>query len=270
MIIVLYGPNSYLRQKKLNKVVEEYKKKYSGLSYDYFDLNKSGEFLKLKEFSGQSLLFDNKKMAILKNLYEIDLKEAKDFLKTYMNSKDFTILISEDKALPLEFAFLKKKAFSIEKFDNLKGDKWNLFIQKETRKRGLVFTPRALNFLIEEYKNDIWGLINELEKLDLFFIGKPERTSLDLKEINEVGDYHYKSPNIFIFINAIINNKDVSQKIIALEKLFISQEEPVKIFNILASMKRLPGKLIQKMAHYDVLLKSGKIGYEDILLYLAL
>lgn len=270
MIIVLHGPDSYHRQKKMNKIIEEYRKKYSGLSCEYFDLAGMEEFSKLKEFSSQLLLFDNKKMAVLKNIYEVDLKEIKDFFKKYADSEEFTILISEDKALPSELAFLKKKAFSIEKFDKLDANQWRLFIQKEINTRGLKFTPRAFNFLIEEYKNDVWGLINELEKIDLFLIEKPERNEVDLKEINQVGDYHYKSPNIFVFMNTISNNQDLIQRVVSLEKLFIGQEDLVKIFNIFSSLKNLSVKLIQKLAYYDVMVKSGKMRYEEVLLDLAL
>ncbi len=60
------------------------------------------------------------------------------------------------------------------------------------------------------------------------------------------------------------------QKITALERLFIGQEEPVKIFNILASQNRLPIGLIQKLADYDAMVKSGRIDYEEVLLDLAL
>ncbi len=270
MIILLYGPDSYRRQKKLNKIIEEYRKKHSGLSCEYFDLGNAGESLKLKEFSAQLLLFDNKKLAILKNLYEADLKEFKDFLKSYLGSKDFTILISEDKVLPPELNFVKKKAFLAEKFENLKGDKWQAFIQREIKERDMALVPKAFDFLVEEYKNDVWGLINELEKLDLFFWGQLERKNLDLKDMEKVGDYYYKSPNIFGFMNTVIRKGDLVQKTIALEKLFIGQEEPAKIFNILASLKRLPAKLIQELANYDVMVKSGKMGYEEVLLDLAL
>ncbi len=60
------------------------------------------------------------------------------------------------------------------------------------------------------------------------------------------------------------------QKIIELEKLFIADEEPIQIFNIMASLKQLPLNLIKKLADYDVMVKSGKIDYEEILVDLAL
>ena len=55
-----------------------------------------------------------------------------------------------------------------------------------------------------------------------------------------------------------------------LEKLFISSEEPAKIFNILAGLDRLPDELIRRLADYDIAVKSGKLDYEEILLSLVL
>ncbi len=265
MIIFLYGPDSYRRQKRLNKIIEEYKQKHSNLSCDYFDLENPEELFRLKEFSSQLLIFDNKKLAVLTNIYETDSKKLKEFFKPYLDSEDFTILISEENSPPPELNFLKKKAFSVEKFENLKGDKWRFFIQKEARERNIAFTPGALNFLAEAFQDDSWGLVNELNKLILAFI-----SPIDVKDLEKIGDYHYESPDIFGYINAVSRDWPLGQRIIALEKLFISQEEPVKIFNILASLKWLPTKLIQKLADYDIMVKSGKLDYEEVLLDLAL
>lgn len=266
MIIFLYGSDSYRRQKKLNKILEEYHYKHSNLSCDYFDLENSDEFLRLKEFAAQMLIFDNKKLAVLKSVYEADEKELKEFLKQYQNSEDFTILISEGGSLPAALKFLLKKSFSTEEFKEAKGEGWCSFIQKEAKERKLSLTPAAINFLADVFTGDGWGLINELDKLILFSKNSP----VDAKDLKQIGGYQYQSPNIFSLINAVIENWPLSQRIIMLEKLFIGQEEPVKIFNILASLKRLPNKLIQKLADYDVMVKSGKLDYEEVLLDLAL
>lgn len=266
MLIFLYGPDSYRRQKESNRIIKEYRQKYSGFSYDYFDLENPEELFRLKEFSSQLLIFDNKKLAVLTSIYETDSKKLKEFFKPYLDSEDFTILISEENSPPPELNFLKKKAFSVEKFENLKGDKWRFFIQKEARERNIAFTPRALNFLAEAFQDDTWGLVNELDKIGLISpIGL-----IDIKDLEKIGDYHYESPDIFGYINAVSRDWPLVRRIIALEKLFISQEEPVKIFNILASLKWLPTKLIQKLADYDIMVKSGKIDYEEVLLNLAL
>lgn len=266
MLIFLYGPDSYRRQKKLNKIIEEYRNKYSNLSCDYFDLENLDEFFRLKEFAAQMLIFDNKKLAVLKSIYEIDTSKIQEFLKKYLNSEDFTVLISEEKSPPLELKFLLKKSFSVEEFKELKEENWRFFIRKEAGERKLLLAPQAVNFLAEAFKGDSWGLINELDKLSLL----SQKGQIDTQDLKKIGDYPYQSPNIFTFINAIIRDWSLSQRITTLEKLFIGQEEPVKIFNILASLTQLPQKLIQRLADYDVMVKSGKLDYEEVLVDLAL
>lgn len=266
MLIFLYGADSYRRQKRLNKILGEYRNKYSNLSCDYFDLEDAGELSRLKEFAAQMLIFDNKKLAVLRGVYEADKKGIKEFLKRHQGSKDFTILISEEKRPPAEFKPLLKKSFSMEEFKKLEGDVWYLFMQKEMRERNLSLTLAVINFLAEVFKGDTWGLVNELDKLSLL----PRDLILDLEKLKKIGSYPYQSPNIFTFINMVIGGRLPSEKITALEKLFIGQEEPVKIFNILASLKRLPDKLIRKLADYDIMVKSGKLDYEEVLLDLAI
>lgn len=266
MLIYLYGPDSYRRQKKLNYYTEEYKKKYSNLSCDFFDLENPEEFLKLKEFSSQQLLFDNKKMAVLRNVFEVDEKKLKDFFEKYLKSENYTILISENKLPPAKLKFIVEEAFKVEEFENFEAEKRRFFIQKEAVIRKLNLTPKAIIFLSEVYYGDGWGLVNELEKLSLISKDFP----IDVEDLKKVGDYGYESPDIFGYINAVLKNWPLSQRIIALEKLFIIQEEPAKIFNFFASLNQLPTSLIKKLADYDVMVKSGKMDYDEVLVDLAL
>ncbi len=277
MIIYLYGLDSYRRQRKLNVIINEYRHKHSNLSCDFFDLDPSTgsgqeEFLKLKEFSGQRLLFDNKKMAVLNNIFEIETKELKDFFKKYLDSEDFTILISEDKLPPKELEFMIKKAFKVEEFKELKDESWRFFIQKEAKERKAVLTLGAINFLAEVYENDSWGLVNELDKISLIEPISPISPIrlIDVQDLKKIGDYNYELPDIFAFINAVSRNWPLARRMNALEKLFISQEEPVKIFNIFASLNRLPRQIIKKLADGDIMVKSGKMDYEEVLIDLAI
>ena len=163
--------------------------------------------------------------------------------------------------------FIIKKAFKVEEFPNLESEKWRFFIQKEAKERKAILTPGAVNFLAEVYKNDSWGLVNELDKIGLI---SPIR-NIDIEDLKKIGDYNYESPDIFAFINAVSRNWSLARRMNnALEKLFISQEEPVKIFNIFASLNWLPRQIIKKLADCDIMVKSGKMDYEEVLVDLAL
>ncbi len=274
MIIFLYGLDSYRRQRKLNKIVEEYKQKHSDISLGYFDLEEEGEFEKLKDFAGQMSIFDSSKLAVLRNISKAESDKMKEFLKNYFSSENLTILISEN-SISGEFESLLKKAFLTEKFDELNAEKLKFFAEKEIQNRGVLISDPALDFLVENFRGDIWGFINELEKLILLksqTIADLTRTNaeINISDVKNAGDYSYEAPNIFDFINSVARDSSPGQKIANLEKLLLRQEDPAKVFNIMASSRYLSKDLVKKLADCDILVKSGKLDYEDVFLSLAL
>ncbi len=62
-------------------------------------------------------------------------------------------------------------------------------------------------------------------------------------------------------------SKPVREKLCVLERLFALKTEEQKIFNILAYQDV---SKLRRFADYDVLIKSGKLECEDVLLDLAL
>ena len=98
MIIFLYGPDSYRRQQKLNVIVDEYKRKYSVFSCGYFNLENGDDFERLKEFASQRLIFDSKRLAVVKGDPEEEITgELKKFLDVCAGLPDLTLLVSWDK-----------------------------------------------------------------------------------------------------------------------------------------------------------------------------
>lgn len=265
MIIFLHGPDFYRRGKRLNNILEEYKNKHSGFSRDFFDLSEEGEFERLKDFAGQMLIFDSKKLAVLKNAFGADPKLLRDFLKKYLNAEEITLVLSEDKAAPAELKTVLSKSFIMEKFEELKGEELRAFIRKEAQKREVNLSPQAIYFLADSFDGNVLSAINEVEKLGLAFGNKEIKTA----DLFEVGDYR-QSPNIYSFINSVSAGWGVSKKLAALEEIFLAQEEPAKIFNFLAAGKQLSPEMLNKLADYDVAVKSGKLDYDEVLLDLAL
>jgi DNA polymerase III delta subunit len=126
-------------------------------------------------------------------------------------------------------------------------------------------SAQAAYFLADSFKGDVQGAINEIEKISLAFPGK----TAEISDLFAVGEYK-QSSNIFSFINSISSDYSVSRKIPALEEIFLSQEEPAKIFNIISAGKRLSPETLDKLADYDIAVKSGKLEYEEVLVDLAL
>jgi DNA polymerase III delta subunit len=271
MIVFLYGLDSYRRLKKVQEIVGEYRKKHSNLNLERFDLSEPEEFDRLKEFASALSIFDSVRLAIVEGIFGHP-NSIIEFLKSNLKSEDITLLISENESPSEKFNFLLKKPVLNQEFKNLEGERLKFFIKKEAQSRGAELTARAIKYLAENFKENSWGVVTELDKISLF-----GRKLVDVGDLQKIGDF-YKSPNVFNFIGLFFktyksyrSNRTYEQRLALknLESLFLSHEEPKKIFNILASMSR-SRELINKLADYDVAVKSGKLDYEEVLLELSL
>ncbi len=269
MIVYLFGPDSYRRQQKLNEIVRNYQEKHSVFTIDYFNLENPDEFFRLKDFCLQQSIFDFKKMAVVKNIFDLNgdlLKELKILFKNGAKSENLIFIVSEEKETPKDFEFLFEKPVIYQEFKNLSGEKLEFFVNKEAKERKLNLAPAAARLLAMLFQGDAWRLITELEKLE--FLSRDGQ----IIEINDLGKVisYFEEPNIFNFIDAVSKNKNISQKIPALENLFINKEEPAKVFNIFASRQFLNFETTKSLADCDVLIKSGKTDYETALFDLCL
>ncbi|MEK7634628.1 MAG: hypothetical protein AAB396_01960 [Patescibacteria group bacterium] len=273
MIIFLYGPDSYCRRKKLNEILDQYKKKHMALNigkFDFAENNGDDEFLRLQEFSLADSLFESEKLAVIEDIFEWVSKENQkktaEFLKLNLEDKKTTFIILSNKAPIKTFDFLLKKPSLAQEFENFKDDKLEFFIKKKSEERGINLEPRAILFLADVFIGDSWGLINELDKFSLL-----DKKSFSADDLKKIIDYYkpISSSDFFIKIKNFSFSRSLAQKLENLEFL-LENEDPAKIFNFLSSFSSNQPALIKKFADYDVAVKSGKMEYEEILLDLAL
>ncbi len=259
MIIFLYGQDDYRRTERKKWYIAEFEKKYSGLSVGFFDLAEPEAHDNLRLFLRGESLFEEKKLAVLENVYETEEKTVIDGLKAVAKSKNATALISEQKKPPKKLEFLISEAWKTEEFENLAGEELYLFIKKAAQQFGIVLENGALDFLAEIYKNNSWALVTEIEKLsnlDKKRIFKEDLEALGLETL----------PNYWMVMNSL-KSQNPAARFWALEKLFAQNEPPAKIFNILSSLWR---EKIPQMAEYDFMVKSGKLDYDEVLVELVL
>ena len=217
MIIYLCGPDSYKRQEKLKWYEDQFKKKFSALTVDQFDLSESDEFNRLKTFSTAQSLFEDSKFGVLENVNESDSKELENIFKLSMDSKTLTLVISVDKELPKEFKLSDKKGIVIEKFPAPKLEEFSSFIKKEAANRNLKISPAVISILAKNFSGDFWGVISELDKMAL---GYSPESSPDF--------------NFFALTSQLQRPGNFKNNLSALEKL-LWQNEPAMIFNFLAN-----------------------------------
>lgn len=168
MTILLYGPDTYRSRRKLNEIIENYKKvRKSGLNLRFFDGNK----LSFEDFRSEILsssMFAEKKLLILKNVFsnaEFKGKFLKDF-KKFVNSQNIILFYQEDKVPTDDKLFkLLKKSGKSQEFGFLKGNSLRAWVKREVGKYKVKIAPEAVNKLIDFIGSDSWRLANEIQKL---------------------------------------------------------------------------------------------------------
>ena len=255
MIIFLYGPDDYRREEKKKEIIKEFRNKHSNLGLDYFDFSNDGEFSRFEDFVKSQSLFQEAKLAVVRGAFENPSEELMDELKLLEDNNSTTVLISEVDEPPKG---LDKKTLTQE-FEYLKGVRWEAFIEAEAKKRGLKLTGRAISFLAAVYEGDTWRLITELDKMS--FLSRPlvDRADLENLGLDIV-------PNFWELLSGL-KSQNLTRRLTSLETIFSKNEPAGKIFNILAY--QWPDGL-GVFAEYDLLVKSGKLDYEEVFVDLAI
>ena len=251
MIIYLHGPDSYRRQQKLKEIIGEYKKKHSSLTIDRFYFDEEKEEGKFENFIKGQSLFGGHRLAITSSVGSIKDKNIIKLFESLAEAKEVVVLISEEKTLNKDFSFLTKQPVINQEFKDLTTTQTYLFIKQEAIKRNLSLSATDVGMLTETYRNDNWGLVTELDKLALG------------------GLVTQSSPQASLFQMLFRLQKKFPLKVrmATLEKLLVD-EDPAKIFNLLAYQKNVAARDV--FANYDVLVKSGKLDYELVLLDLVI
>jgi DNA polymerase III delta subunit len=243
MLLYLYGSDSYRRGARLRYIIDEFKKKYPEGTMDRFDGAEKDALDRLAHFTKDQSLFAKVKLGILENADEAD--GVVKILKSVIEDRVTTLVIVSEKKLPKEFAFLLKEPSRAEAFDDLELAAQLLFIKKEALLRNLKITDGDIKNVVNSYGTDTWGILNELEKIDL----------------GSTAEHRSASPQFFGLVQALKSSSRGS-RLSALGYL-LKNEEPAAVFNVLASIAS--GELKVKMADYDVAIKSGKMEYEEAL-----
>ncbi len=271
MITFLHGADDYRREQRLRELVKAYQKKYAVFSTNAFDFDDEDEVLRFRDFCSQQTMFEDKKLALITNAFFIKgSEEAQGILKSALNNERVIVFISEftdennprarDRVLvPKDLLFLLNAPAHAESFDPLPDAKLAFFISSEARKRDILVSPEAADFLVFALRRDTQLIMNELEKIGLYY-NEPTR-ELSRQDVEPLVDY-LESPDIFAFTNAVTKLGPIATRLTPLERLFINQEEPAKIFNIFAKNPFIDLTTIKMLADYDIAIKSGKLDYE--------
>lgn len=264
MIIYLYGPDSYRRNKKLRELTENYRKKNKEPDILAVDLEENpDDWVKVKDFLGQSSLFTRSKLCIVKNGGRIEEKGWKKTVRRALATETKTFLIFSDREKPLAaFGFLLKPPVQSQYFEELAEKKLDAFLKIEARARNLTFTPDAFRVLTEYVcsgSERSWRAVQALEKISLAKFPQPV-LSRNLESIFEIG----KHKKVYDVTARMLHEQNPQKKLELLENLFLQKEADDYIFNSLAFQAREKTNIL-RLAELDIAVKSGKLEPEQAL-----
>ena len=168
MIYFIYGQDSYRSKRKLEEIIEGYKKVHkSGLNLTYINAKENS----FKDFYSQlkiSSMFAEKKLVVLKNVFS-DAKFQEDFLENTKNVEDIKdiIIIYEEEAPDQRAKFFKGllKRVKCQEFNYLQPAALKKWVTQEFAKKKIKIDLEALDLLVGFVKNDLWKMANEINKL---------------------------------------------------------------------------------------------------------
>jgi len=183
MIIFLYGEDNYRSKRKLEEIIEQYKKAHkSGLNLIKLDLGKPFDTAQGKNsfedfYSNLRVnsMFAEKKLIILNNVFQ-DHKFQEEFLKEIKDLENLrdVIVVFEKEAVDERSKFFKvlKKEAKSQEFNFLGGSSLLAWIDKEFEKRNTKIDPTAKNAFLNCIGNNLWLAENEIKKMADFKAGK--------------------------------------------------------------------------------------------------
>lgn len=267
MIIFLYGPDSYRRQEKLKEIISDYKKKHSGLSIQHFNVGENPELVAFRDFLKSNSLFDSFKLGLVYGGEDLDGADEKDFrkfLKENLENRESVLVVIFNKKPLKDYKFLLESPVISQEFENLSGQKFSIFLQKEAEKKGLKADRASLELLAQVFSGNSWAAVTELDKF--FLLDDRKMTAEIVKDHIDV----FSDMDIFSTLNQMRSSRSAGERLRIFEELLARNTDPAMIFNITAVSPYEKKEWKELMADYDTAVKSGKLEYEEVMLDMIL
>jgi DNA polymerase-3 subunit delta len=168
MIYFIYGEDSYRSKRKLEEIVDGYKKVHkSGLNLIYIDAQEKD----FKDFYSNfqvSSMFAEKKLIVLKNMLSED-KFCEDFLENIKKLEEIKdiVVIYEDKPADQRTKVFKAliKQAKCQEFSYMQPAVLKKWVADEFEKNKVRINSDALDSMVNFVRNDLWKMASEVKKL---------------------------------------------------------------------------------------------------------
>ncbi len=270
-IFFFYGENSYYMLETINLVLSKLKNAIKEVVYPWeADVDEVVKILTTLGLFSQTTVVVLRWFNIVKKNF---MSELISFLEVY-NGQNFLFLLYETKVLakekvepPLNYFF--NNCITVDFPALSKQEIINEFLPKRI---SFQMTDEAKELLCEYVNNDLWLLMNEIEKLKFFVVDKKVITEEDV--IKCCGEYEFSE--ISQLIEGITNN-NVQQNLVVLENLISSNKMAevqiliylYKYFRKNFIFKQIPlqkvYRILKEIQVTDVKLKTSPIDKKYIL-----
>ncbi len=235
MIIFLYGEDSYRSKKKLEEIIEEYRKVHeNGLSLIKIDAGQENFKYFFDSFRTASM-FNEKKLVVLENVFSNQKFQEGFFkdIKALKDSKDIVIIFEKDKPDQKNklFKTLLKNA-KCQEFNFLDDRGLKVWFERESEKQRLKIDNEAQNILLSYTGNDLWRLENEIKKLANFKPGKLIKKEDVILQVRPKLE-----SNIFKTIDAV-SKKDKKQALLFLHEHLENGDNPLYLLSMISYQLR--------------------------------
>ena len=242
MIIFLYGPDNFSSRKKLNEIIERFKKRdKSGLDLAIFD-SENLDFACFKNVLITPSFLNSKKLVIIKNLLikgSLKLIEEVWQYGSQLNRENTIVVFWEenkpDKRSKL-FKLLKNSGHSQEfkLFENYQINDW---IKKELEEvfskipqfspsKKYLISPNAQKKIAASVNSNLWQTKNEIDKLAFYKLDSIESDDIDLLIASSI------TSNVFNIIDAL-GDKNQKQALKFLHEQLKKGENEIYLFSMI-------------------------------------
>ena len=179
MIVTLSGPNDFLRQDALDKIVADFVVEHSDMALERVD-GSEAEFQKIYDALTSLPFLASKKLVVLRSpsVNKEFVEKAETLLKNLSESTELVLIeLKFDKRSSLYK--LLKKVTDFREFDELDTNSLARWLTERAKEQGREITPPDARFLVERVGLNQQMLASELDKL-LLYDSKISRQNIEL------------------------------------------------------------------------------------------
>lgn len=261
-MVLLYGPDTYRRNRKLRELLAAFNEKYVHADLLAVDLEEDPEsWERARDFIVQPSMFSPAKALVVKESGAVTEAAWRKVLKSHKDDERFFLFVSDTGKPTKPFSFLAEPPAKEQEFPELTGRALSAFVKEVAARVGVALSPegaRALAAQFEGREGASWSLAHELEKLALAGLSEPISAE-EVRRTVRSGD----APEVSSGARVLLGDFPVARKLFVLESLLSAGAASAYLFNSLAYQAR--GSQVVRLADLDVSVKSGGLEYEEAL-----